>query len=156
MFFFFFFFFLQNISVCFGEMGKLSTWAQGVEASVDGVLGGFGNVNEVDIKGSEAFLQMIFSDRFPNARNNQHLVALGTFTFRSMLVWLLLFLWSGFNLLELLGSRWILVLFGSDFVESTFCKSSCWVLLLKIWFLIKQLSCSVYDKALHLVCIAII
>ncbi|GAY33855.1 hypothetical protein CUMW_008330 [Citrus unshiu] len=53
----------------------ISYW-EGVEASVDGVLGGFGNVNEVDIKGSEAFLQMLLSDRFPNARNNQHLVAL--------------------------------------------------------------------------------
>lgn len=49
-------------------------------------------MNEVDIKGSEAFLQMLLSDRFPNARNNQHLVALGTFTFLSMLVWLLFFL----------------------------------------------------------------
>lgn len=49
-----------------------------MEASVDGVLGGFGNVNEADIKGSEAFLQTLFSERFPDAGRNQHLVALGT------------------------------------------------------------------------------
>ncbi|KAJ4702851.1 alpha N-terminal protein methyltransferase 1-like [Melia azedarach] len=53
----------------------VSYW-EGVEASVDGVLGGFGNVNEADIKGSEAFLQTLFSERFPDAGRNQHLVAL--------------------------------------------------------------------------------
>ncbi|KAK4857626.1 hypothetical protein QYF36_003662 [Acer negundo] len=53
----------------------ISYW-EGVEASVDGVLGGFGTVNEADINGSEAFLQTLLSDRFPNAGKNQHLVAL--------------------------------------------------------------------------------
>ncbi|XP_031247586.1 alpha N-terminal protein methyltransferase 1, partial [Pistacia vera] len=48
----------------------------GVEASVDGVLGGFGKVNDVDIKGSEAFLQTLFFERFNNAARTQHLVAL--------------------------------------------------------------------------------
>ncbi|KAJ0018810.1 hypothetical protein Pint_11368 [Pistacia integerrima] len=49
---------------------------KGVEASVDGVLGGFGKVNDVDIKGSEAFLQTLFFERFNNAARTQHLVAL--------------------------------------------------------------------------------
>ncbi|KAL5773902.1 hypothetical protein ACOSP7_011459 [Xanthoceras sorbifolium] len=53
----------------------ISYW-QGVEASVDGVLGGFGTVNGVDISGSEAFLQTLLSERFPNAGRDQHLVAL--------------------------------------------------------------------------------
>ncbi|TXG48211.1 hypothetical protein EZV62_027505 [Acer yangbiense] len=53
----------------------ISYW-EGVEASVDGVLGGFGTVNEADINGSEALLQTLLSDRFPNAGKNQHLVAL--------------------------------------------------------------------------------
>ncbi|GAV70021.1 Methyltransf_PK domain-containing protein, partial [Cephalotus follicularis] len=46
---------------------------QGVEASVDGVLGGFGRVNEPDIKGSESFLNALFAERF---QSNRHLVAL--------------------------------------------------------------------------------
>ncbi|XP_024980469.1 alpha N-terminal protein methyltransferase 1 isoform X1 [Cynara cardunculus var. scolymus] len=49
---------------------------QGVEASMDGVLGGYGHVNEPDIKASEAFLNTLLTDLFPNAGRNQHLVAL--------------------------------------------------------------------------------
>ncbi|KAI8525784.1 hypothetical protein RHMOL_Rhmol13G0256900 [Rhododendron molle] len=49
---------------------------EGVEASVDGVLGGYGHVNEPDIKSSEAFLNTLLVDRFPSGEGNQHLVAL--------------------------------------------------------------------------------
>ncbi|KAJ0081301.1 hypothetical protein Patl1_11557 [Pistacia atlantica] len=66
-----------------GEPHKKTQWYregvsywEGVEASVDGVLGGFGKVNDVDIKGSEAFLQTLFFERFNNAARTQHLVAL--------------------------------------------------------------------------------
>lgn len=48
---------------------------QGVDASVDGVLGGYGNVNDADVKGSEAFLQPLLAVRFGGG--NPHLVALG-------------------------------------------------------------------------------
>lgn len=34
-------------------------------------------MNDADINCSEAFLQTLFSDRFPSAGRNQHLVALG-------------------------------------------------------------------------------
>lgn len=51
---------------------------KGVEASVDGVLGGFGQVNDADIKGSEAFLNTLLQERFGGRGRNQHLVALGT------------------------------------------------------------------------------
>lgn len=49
---------------------------------MDGVLGGYGHVDKADIMGSEAFLNSLFSERFPNAAAaNQHdLVALGTHT----------------------------------------------------------------------------
>ncbi|XP_073006066.1 alpha N-terminal protein methyltransferase 1 isoform X1 [Typha latifolia] len=47
---------------------------QGVDASMDGVLGGYGCVNEADVKGSEAFLKTLFLERFGNAK--RHLVAL--------------------------------------------------------------------------------
>lgn len=50
---------------------------KGVEASVDGVLGGYGHVNVIDIKGSEGFLKMLLSDRYADAGKNRHLVALG-------------------------------------------------------------------------------
>ncbi|MBA0817965.1 hypothetical protein Gohar_027853 [Gossypium harknessii] len=51
-------------------------WEKGVEASVDGVLGGFGQVNDADIKGSEAFLNSLLHERFGDGGRNQHLVAL--------------------------------------------------------------------------------
>ncbi|KAL6341248.1 hypothetical protein AAG906_032366 [Vitis piasezkii] len=47
-----------------------------VDASVDGVLGGYDHVNDVDVKGSEAFLKTLFFDRFLDAGRIQHLVAL--------------------------------------------------------------------------------
>ncbi|KAH7673702.1 Alpha-N-methyltransferase NTM1 protein [Dioscorea alata] len=47
---------------------------QGVEASVDGVLGGYGCVNEPDVKGSEGFLKPLLADRF--GKQKRHLVAL--------------------------------------------------------------------------------
>ncbi|XP_002533771.2 alpha N-terminal protein methyltransferase 1 [Ricinus communis] len=53
----------------------VSYW-QGVEASVDGVLGGYGQVNDADIKGSEAFLQTLFSELFVDGGLGRHLVAL--------------------------------------------------------------------------------
>ena len=45
---------------------------------MDGVLGGFANVNEPDISCSEEFLNVLLSERFPppDARS-QPLVALG-------------------------------------------------------------------------------
>ena len=51
-----------------------------MEASVDGVLGGYGHGDKADILGSEAFLNTLFSELFPNAAasNQHHLVALGT------------------------------------------------------------------------------
>ncbi|KAG0500734.1 hypothetical protein HPP92_000806 [Vanilla planifolia] len=51
----------------------ISYW-QGVEASLDGVLGGYGHVNETDVKGSEAFLKPLLLDRF--GRGRKRLVAL--------------------------------------------------------------------------------
>jgi hypothetical protein len=49
-----------------------------VEASTEGVLGGYGCVNDVDVKGSDAFLRPLLAERFGAAR--RHLVALGEFT----------------------------------------------------------------------------
>ena len=50
---------------------------EGVEASVNGVLGGYAQVNEPDIEGSEAFLNTLLSERFPNS---DHFAALGIST----------------------------------------------------------------------------
>lgn len=52
---------------------------KGVEATMDGVLGGYGHVNDVDIKASEAFLNTLLAERFPDAGRGRHLVALGTY-----------------------------------------------------------------------------
>ncbi|KAI3965848.1 hypothetical protein MKX01_010805 [Papaver californicum] len=41
---------------------------EGVEASVDGVLGGYGHVNDTDIKASEDFLKTIISERLGSTR----------------------------------------------------------------------------------------
>ncbi|KAK6916883.1 Alpha-N-methyltransferase NTM1, partial [Dillenia turbinata] len=66
-----------------GDYHKKTQWYrngvaywQGVEASVDGVLGGYGHVNEPDINASEAFLNTLLRDRFPAALANRHLVDL--------------------------------------------------------------------------------
>ncbi|KAK3034385.1 hypothetical protein RJ639_033989 [Escallonia herrerae] len=66
-----------------GDASRRSQWYkqgvgywQGVEASVDGVLGGYGHVSEADIKSSEAFLNTLLADYFPDAATNRHLVAL--------------------------------------------------------------------------------
>ncbi|XP_073140401.1 alpha N-terminal protein methyltransferase 1 isoform X2 [Henckelia pumila] len=40
---------------------------QGVEATMDGVMGGYANINEPDIEASESFLNALLSERFPNA-----------------------------------------------------------------------------------------
>ncbi|KAL9224394.1 hypothetical protein vseg_000430 [Gypsophila vaccaria] len=48
---------------------------QGVEASVEGVLGGYGSVNDADIKSSEAFLIPLLSELFDGG-NNRQLVSL--------------------------------------------------------------------------------
>ncbi|XP_008439522.1 alpha N-terminal protein methyltransferase 1 isoform X2 [Cucumis melo] len=49
---------------------------QGVEASVDGVLGGYGHVNDADILGSEVFLKSILGERLSFAGKDRPLVAL--------------------------------------------------------------------------------
>lgn len=51
---------------------------KGVEATVDGVLGGYGHVNEADIKASEEFLNTILAERFLDAGRGRHIVALGS------------------------------------------------------------------------------
>ncbi|XP_077244558.1 alpha amino-terminal protein methyltransferase isoform X2 [Tasmannia lanceolata] len=48
---------------------------EGIEASVDGVLGGYGHVNDPDVKGSEAFLKALLANRIGGVRPN-NLVAL--------------------------------------------------------------------------------
>ncbi|KAF7067973.1 hypothetical protein CFC21_073778 [Triticum aestivum] len=64
-----------------GGEGKREEWYskgiaywQGVEASTEGVLGGYGCVNDADVKGSAAFLRPILAERFGAAK--RHLVAL--------------------------------------------------------------------------------
>ncbi|XP_020536072.1 alpha N-terminal protein methyltransferase 1 isoform X2 [Jatropha curcas] len=66
-----------------GDDNKKNQWYrdgvgywEGVEASVDGVLGGYGCVNDVDVKSSEAFLQTLFSELFVDGGIGRHLVAL--------------------------------------------------------------------------------
>lgn len=48
-----------------------------MEASTEGVLGGYGCVNDVDVKGSDAFLRPLLADRFGTGK--RRLVALGEF-----------------------------------------------------------------------------
>ena len=43
---------------------------------MDRVLGGYSHVNDVDVKGNEAFLKTLFYERFVDARRIQHLIAL--------------------------------------------------------------------------------
>lgn len=50
-------------------------YGQGVEASVDGVLGGYGNVSSRDVVDSKAFILEMFSEIPP--RDPTNLVALG-------------------------------------------------------------------------------
>ncbi|CAN6465535.1 unnamed protein product [Victoria cruziana] len=45
----------------------VSYW-EGIEASVDGVLGGYGHVNQSDVKGSESLLGEILLNRLPGKR----------------------------------------------------------------------------------------
>ncbi|GJN23122.1 hypothetical protein PR202_gb10742 [Eleusine coracana subsp. coracana] len=52
----------------------ISYW-QSVEASTEGVLGGYGCVNDADVKGSDAFLRPLIAERFGTTK--RHLVALG-------------------------------------------------------------------------------
>ncbi|GMY38200.1 alpha N-terminal protein methyltransferase 1 isoform X1 [Fagus crenata] len=68
-----------------GDPNKKSEWYQqgvgywqGVEASVNGVLGGYEQVNEPDIQDSEAFLNTLLSETetLPNSDSGRHLVAL--------------------------------------------------------------------------------
>ncbi|PHU25083.1 Alpha N-terminal protein methyltransferase 1 [Capsicum chinense] len=66
-----------------GDSQKKSQWYnkgikywQGVEATMDGVLGGYGHVNAADIKASEDFLNAILAERFPDAGRGRRLVAL--------------------------------------------------------------------------------
>ncbi|KAF6159281.1 hypothetical protein GIB67_032052 [Kingdonia uniflora] len=67
-----------------GDQDKKTQWYQrgvgyweGVEATVDGVLGGYGHVNEPDIKCSEAFLKTLFSELGVATTADRHVVALG-------------------------------------------------------------------------------
>ncbi|KAG9136572.1 hypothetical protein Leryth_014403 [Lithospermum erythrorhizon] len=66
-----------------GDSTKKTQWYnqgihywQGVEATVDGVLGGYGHVNDADISASEAFLHTILAEKFPDAAKNNNFVAL--------------------------------------------------------------------------------
>lgn len=70
-----------------GEDGSKSRWYgsairywEKVEPTIDGVLGGYANVNDVDIAASNAFLSTILAERFPTQRDvsrpSSHLVAL--------------------------------------------------------------------------------
>ncbi|XP_019156326.1 PREDICTED: alpha N-terminal protein methyltransferase 1 [Ipomoea nil] len=73
-----------------GEEGSKSQWYgtairywEKVDATVDGVLGGYGHVNDADIAASDAFLTSILAERFPAQRDaptagrtSRHLVAL--------------------------------------------------------------------------------
>lgn len=45
---------------------------------MEGVLGGYGCVNEVDVRGSDAFLRSLLPERF--GAEKRHLVALGSFS----------------------------------------------------------------------------
>ncbi|OEL15404.1 Alpha N-terminal protein methyltransferase 1 [Dichanthelium oligosanthes] len=57
-----------------GWYSKAIAYWQGVEASTEGVLGGYGCVNDADVKGSDAFLRPLLAERFGTAK--RHLVAL--------------------------------------------------------------------------------
>lgn len=70
-----------------GEDGSKSQWYgsairywEKVEATIDGVLGGYADVNDADIAASHAFLNSILAERFPTQRDvsrpSSHLVAL--------------------------------------------------------------------------------
>lgn len=66
-----------------GDVHKRKEWYrqgvgywEGVEATADGVLGGYAHVNDADIKGSEAFLKMLLAERFPDGGRGRNLVAL--------------------------------------------------------------------------------
>lgn len=61
---------------------------KGVEATVDGVLGGYGQVNEPDIKGSEEFLNSLLAERFLDAGGGGNLVVLGTLCWLSVSIFL--------------------------------------------------------------------
>ncbi|XP_021845343.1 alpha N-terminal protein methyltransferase 1 isoform X2 [Spinacia oleracea] len=66
-----------------GESHKKIDWYrngvgywQEVDASVDGVLGGYGHITDADIKGSEVFLNSLLSDPLLDKGRSRHLVAL--------------------------------------------------------------------------------
>ncbi|KAG5235878.1 alpha N-terminal protein [Salix suchowensis] len=66
-----------------GDNNKKTQWYrdgvaywEGVEASVNGVLGGYGHVNDADVKGSEGFLQTLIAELFVDGGIDRHLVAL--------------------------------------------------------------------------------
>ncbi|KAK2437508.1 alpha N-terminal protein methyltransferase [Trifolium repens] len=66
-----------------GDLNKKTVWYrqgvsywEGVNATVDGVLGGFSHVNEPDISCSDDFLKIILSERFSADVKTQPLVAL--------------------------------------------------------------------------------
>ncbi|BAT74058.1 hypothetical protein VIGAN_01164700 [Vigna angularis var. angularis] len=66
-----------------GDSSKKTQWYrdgvsywEGVNPTMDGVLGGFANVNEPDISCSEDFLKILLSERFPADARRQPLVVL--------------------------------------------------------------------------------
>ncbi|KAF8024823.1 hypothetical protein BT93_F1858 [Corymbia citriodora subsp. variegata] len=66
-----------------GDVHKRKEWYrqglgywEGVEATTNGVLGGYAHVNDADIKGSEAFLKMLLAECFPGGGRDRDLVAL--------------------------------------------------------------------------------
>ena len=78
-----------------GDTTKRTQWYregvgywQGVEASVNGVLGGYGHVSDGDIFGSEVFLKSILAERFPLAGKDRPLLALGMSVYIHFLIFL--------------------------------------------------------------------
>ena len=51
---------------------------------MNGVLGGYGHVNDADVKGSEGFLQNLLAELFVDGGIDRHLVALGILFHRAV------------------------------------------------------------------------
>ena len=51
---------------------------------MNGVLGGYGHVNDADVKGSEGFLQTLLAELFVDGGIDRHLVALGILFHRAV------------------------------------------------------------------------
>lgn len=68
--------FCSNV-VRFASYLCLSLFAQGVEASVNGVLGGYGHVSDRDVSASDGFLVEVLSNLSEPFLSSKNLVALG-------------------------------------------------------------------------------